>query len=172
MPIRDYDMYADSKGKAIPIASNRGASGIDGSVASFYGFSEGHNKSGTSLIGDIALLHDLNSLALLKESSNPLTIVVINNNGGGIFSFLPVSQCDEIFEPYFGTPHNLTFEKAASMFSINYHNPKTVEQFIDIYQIAQTDNKPTLIEITTDRNDNYREHQKIQSQLKQKLDNI
>lgn len=172
MPIRDYDMYSDPAGIKLPIAANRGASGIDGSVASFFGFSCGHNKKGTAIIGDLALLHDLNSLALLNLSEHPLTLIIINNNGGGIFSFLPVADCQDIFEKYFGTPHNLFFEHAARMFSLSHHNPKTVQQFVECYKQSQTTPGAALIEITTDRKENFKEHQVIQNLIKKTLKDL
>lgn len=172
MPIRDFDMYADSSGNAILIAANRGASGIDGSVASFCGFASGHNKKGTAVIGDLAMIHDLNSLALLSQSEHPLTLIVINNNGGGIFSFLPVAQCHDIFEKYFATTHNLSFEHAARMFSLSYSNPKTVEQFVKSYKKSQQNSGATIIEIITDRQENFIEHQKIIKLVKLTLNNL
>ncbi|MEA1981772.1 MAG: 2-succinyl-5-enolpyruvyl-6-hydroxy-3-cyclohexene-1-carboxylic-acid synthase, partial [candidate division Zixibacteria bacterium] len=85
-PIRDFDSYGSPEGSSIIFGSNRGASGIDGTIASAVGFAKAHNKSLTLLIGDLAFLHDMNSLPLLKQLFHPATVVIVNNNGGGIFS--------------------------------------------------------------------------------------
>lgn len=172
MPIRDMDMYADPDGESAGVAANRGASGIDGGIATFIGYTSGLDRAGTLLIGDLAFLYDLNSLALLKKVSHPLTIVVINNNGGGIFSFLPVVECEEIFEPFFGTPHNLTFEKAAAMFDLDYYKPDSKESFISSYQQAQTSTNCSIIEIQTNREENRTVHMSLQDKIKSALDNL
>ena len=90
MPVRDLDTYAAAGGAPVPVAANRGASGIDGTVATAAGFARGLGRPVTLLIGDLALLHDLNSLAMLRDV--PVVVVVLNNDGGGIFSFLPVAR--------------------------------------------------------------------------------
>ena len=149
MPIRDMDTFAATDGNTVPVAANRGASGIDGTVATAAGFARGLGKPVTLVIGDLALLHDLNSLAMLKDL--PVIVVAINNDGGGIFSFLPVAQEGKIFEPYFGTPHGLNFEAAAGMFGLSYEHPGTISEFLESYHSACSKNTSTLIEITTDR---------------------
>ncbi|TFH62118.1 MAG: 2-succinyl-5-enolpyruvyl-6-hydroxy-3-cyclohexene-1-carboxylic-acid synthase, partial [Candidatus Zixiibacteriota bacterium] len=138
MPIRDMEMYGDPQGKTVNVLANRGASGIDGGVATTAGFVTGLVSPGTMIIGDLALLHDLNSLALLKHLNHPVTIIVINNDGGGIFSFLPVRSCDDVFEKYFDTPHGLGFEKAATMFGLDYRQPTTQSDLIELYSEAQS----------------------------------
>ncbi len=95
MPIRDLDTFAATGGAPLPVAANRGASGIDGTVATTAGFSRGLGAPVTLVLGDLSLLHDLNSLAMLRDLS--VTVVVINNDGGGIFSFLPVAGHQEFF---------------------------------------------------------------------------
>ena len=92
MPIRDMNIFAAANGPCVSVAANRGASGIDGTLATALGFARGHRQGATALIGDLALLHDLNSLALTTVWEKPFVSIVINNNGGGIFSFLPVAQ--------------------------------------------------------------------------------
>ena len=172
MPIRDMDMFADVKGPAVPVACNRGASGIDGTIASAAGFATGLRRPVTLLIGDLAFLHDLNSLAMLKSLSHPLVIVVINNNGGGIFSFLPIAEHKAIFEPYFSTPHNLTFENAARMFGFDYHAPETTDSFVLCYQSAQSKGRSTIIEVKSDRSENYKIHQAIHQRIVAALDSL
>ncbi len=151
LPIREVDMYADPKGKSVVVGANRGASGIDGTVASACGFAAGLSRATTLIIGDLALLYDLNALSMLKTSPQRLVIVALNNDGGGIFNFLPIAQFKNGFEKFFGTPHGLNFAAAAEMFDLNYANPGTSEDFVRDYRIATQSRISTIIEVTSDR---------------------
>jgi 2-succinyl-5-enolpyruvyl-6-hydroxy-3-cyclohexene-1-carboxylate synthase len=159
MPIRDLDTFAAPDGAPLPVAANRGASGIDGTVATAAGFVRGTGEPVTLVIGDLALLHDLNSLAMLRDL--PVTTIVLNNDGGGIFSFLPVAGHRKFFEPYFGTPQSVTFKPAASMFGLGYERPRTAAEFIGAYQTASTCGGSTLIEVKTDREENLALHREL-----------
>ncbi len=159
MPIRDLDAFAAPDGPDVPVAANRGASGIDGTVATAAGFARGSGRPVTLLIGDLALLHDLNSLAMLRGL--PVTVVVLNNDGGGIFSFLPIARHEDFFEPYFGTPQGVGFEPAAAMFGLGYAKPGTLEEFSSVYMDATSGDGPTLIEVMTDREENVDAHRRI-----------
>ena len=165
MPIRNMDLFATGAGNQVHMGTNRGASGIDGTVASAAGFAKGLGQVTTLLIGDLALLHDLNSLALITSEQLPVVIVVINNNGGGIFSFLPIATHEAFFEKYFGTPHNFTFEKAAEMFRLSYKSPIDQKSFVNSYKTAVTSRAPTLIEVVTDRQESVDLHRKIIEQI-------
>ena len=165
LPIREIDMYASNEHNKVSIASNRGASGIDGTVASAAGFSKGIDQPVILFIGDLALLHDLNSLAMFKEPEKPNVIIVLNNNGGGIFSFLPIAQFENIFERYFATPHGLEFSAVAQMFSLNYSQPKTKTQFARAFENALNTKITTLIEVMTHRALNVKIHKKMQKEI-------
>jgi 2-succinyl-5-enolpyruvyl-6-hydroxy-3-cyclohexene-1-carboxylate synthase len=166
MPVRDADTFTSFGSKDIMVGANRGASGIDGVIASACGFAEGSRRTTTLVIGDLAFLHDLNSLAMVKRSEMPVIIIVINNNGGGIFHFLPVAQFPDNFEEYFATPHGLNFEKAAELFDLGCFHPKSPAEFIESYQNIKASYKSAIIEITCDRNQNLNDHKKIRSQLR------
>jgi len=154
LPIREVDMFGASGFNNIPVNSNRGASGIDGTIASACGYSEGAQRPVTLLIGDLAFLYDLNSLAMLKSLKHPMTVVILNNNGGGIFSFLPIAKNPSLFEKYFGTPHDLSFEQAAKMFGLGYHQPKTAVECAHVYQESAQAKNSVIIEVRSDRNQN------------------
>ncbi len=162
MPIRDMDFYGDFKGQPVVVGGNRGASGIDGIIASAAGFARGLNKPVTLMIGDLAGLHDLNSLAMLRDLPVPLVIVVLNNGGGGIFSFLPIAEQKDVFEKYFGTPHSYTFANAAASFELNYAQPMDVEHFTKVYQLALKGQTSTIIEVITTREENLKIHKAVQ----------
>ncbi|AHY47598.1 menD: 2-succinyl-5-enolpyruvyl-6-hydroxy-3-cyclohexene-1-carboxylic-acid synthase [Rubrobacter radiotolerans] len=150
LPVRDVDSYAapETAGRA-RVCANRGASGIDGTLATAAGFARGTGGPVTVLIGDLALLHDLNSLAMLRGL--PVAVVVVNNDGGGIFSMLPISRHESFFERYFGTPHGLGFREVAATFGLEYGAPENLREFRDLYRRSVGRKEPTLIELKTDR---------------------
>lgn len=169
MPIRDVDMFGDDTAVGPFVAANRGASGIDGTVATAAGFAHGLRRPVTLLIGDLALLHDLNSLSLLGRSAAPVTVVVVNNHGGGIFSFLPIARHADVFEPYFGTPHEYSFEHAAAQFGLPYRHVSTSEELTKAYRAGREDAISQIVEITTDRAENVSLHRRVEDVVKRVL---
>ena len=170
MPVRDMDMFTWPECQAAGIHANRGASGIDGLIASAAGVVEGRGQPLTLLIGDLSALHDLNSLNLLRKASSPVTLVVVNNDGGGIFSFLPIASQEDVFEDYFGTPHGLQFKGAAAQFELAYTRVASMEDFVASYTEAVTGTVSSLIEVTTQRNANVSDHQSIRDAVIERLD--
>lgn len=169
LPVREMDMYASPCGNSAPISSNRGASGIDGTLATAIGFAEGLGRPVTVLTGDLAFLYDVNSLALLRGASQPVTTVVLNNNGGGIFSFLPIADHPEHFEKLFGTPHNLNFAAAAELFSLPYFRVESHCDFAKIYASAAAGKTSAIIEVITDRRHNVEIQKSWQTQIRKTL---
>ena len=160
MPIRDLDAFAVANGPMLRVTANRGASGIDGTVATAAGFARGLGRPTTLFIGDLALLHDLNSLALLRDGP-PVTVVAINNDGGGIFNFLPIAEQEGLFERYFGTPHGLGFEKAAQMFGLGYDQPGSMTEFASVYTKTTKSKASSIIEVRTNRQENVELHRAL-----------
>ena len=170
MPIRDADMYAQPSPAPIFATASRGASGIDGLVATAAGYARGAGKPVILVIGDLAMLHDLNSLALLAKTKAPVIVIVINNFGGGIFSFLPIAAFPLHFEKFWAAPHSFTFKHAAEMFGIPYSNPATLPEFAAALKTAAQSNAPALIEIHTNRDQNIKIHRAIQEHIRKTLD--
>jgi 2-succinyl-5-enolpyruvyl-6-hydroxy-3-cyclohexene-1-carboxylate synthase len=150
MPIRDVDIYGVHGRDKIRVGVNRGVSGIDGILATAAGFAQGCGVPTTVLLGDLAMLHDLNSLLQAARSTRPLVIVVINNHGGGIFRFLPIAQHPDVFEDYFVTPHNVSFAGVANDFGLPYRRPDTKEAFDQAYIQAVQSRQTCVIEVVTD----------------------
>ncbi|WP_250658302.1 2-succinyl-5-enolpyruvyl-6-hydroxy-3-cyclohexene-1-carboxylic-acid synthase [Alkalimarinus coralli] len=146
LSIRLMDMFAAPANRN-PVYSNRGASGIDGVLATAIGSALNHPRGLTLLIGDTSLLHDLNSLSLARNIATPLVIIVLNNDGGSIFNLLPIDNQQDLKEAFFRCPHGLSFEAACQMFSINYVKPNSLESFKLGYLEAIDNNHCTLIEI-------------------------
>ncbi|NTV91740.1 MAG: 2-succinyl-5-enolpyruvyl-6-hydroxy-3-cyclohexene-1-carboxylic-acid synthase [Chlorobiaceae bacterium] len=164
MPVRDMDLFAAAIHPApvVAVGMNRGASGIDGILSTAAGFAEGLQKPLTLVIGDIAFLHDLNALSLLASLSVPLRIIVLNNNGGGIFSFLPIAAEKDIFETHFATPQQYSIASAAATFGVTHASPATNSAFAETYKQALTSKTSTIIEITGNREDNVSAHRSLQ----------
>ncbi len=165
MPIRDADLFApgDRPGRVIV---NRGASGIDGLVSTAVGAALSGRPT-TLLVGDLSLLHDLGGLANVRSTGANLNIVVVNNDGGGIFHFLPVAEAPgarDGFERFFGTPHGLSFEAAAAMFGLR--STRVADRASARRAIAGLSaHAPQLIECVTDRRTNVEAHRRVREQV-------
>jgi 2-succinyl-5-enolpyruvyl-6-hydroxy-3-cyclohexene-1-carboxylate synthase len=122
MPIRDQEAFLPPSEADALFLCNRGANGIDGLVSSGIGAAQASGRPATIVTGDLGLLHDIGGLAALRDVSTPVRIIVINNDGGGIFGFLP--QADTLpkdeFEALLGTPRGLDVAKSAELFGLRY----------------------------------------------------
>lgn len=152
MPARLMDMLGETGKGPSRLMTNRGASGIDGLIATAFGFSLSSDEPTTLLLGDLSALHDLNSLALLGKGSRPLVVILLNNDGGSIFRMLPVPTKDALLETYYCLPHGLHFEHAAAMFGLHYRAPTTLAEFEQDYATA-LEKGVTLIEIKVPSNE-------------------
>ncbi|MCA9393048.1 MAG: 2-succinyl-5-enolpyruvyl-6-hydroxy-3-cyclohexene-1-carboxylic-acid synthase [Candidatus Omnitrophica bacterium] len=168
LAVREMDAFADGRHE-VPVGANRGASGIDGILASAAGFAKGLSRPVTVLVGDLAFLYDMNSLALWSRDVPPAVIVVLNNNGGGIFEFLPIAENNKDFERYFAAPHGMHFDDIARQFHVHYERPETTASFEKAYRAAVKAKSATLIEVVTDRRENFRLHQTIANRIRKSL---
>ena len=148
MPVRDLDNFLSNTSKRINIYFNRGASGIDGITSTALGIAI--RKKHTVLItGDLSFLHDLNALSIAVKFSIPITIVVINNNGGGIFESLPIAQKVNRFREFFIAPHNLELSGIVKSFGINYKLITNRSQLKSHLNKNINKNSPSVLEIQT-----------------------
>lgn len=160
MPIRDANHFFYPSSSSSPIFANRGLSGIDGNIATAVGIAEGLQKPVIAALGDLTFLHDMNSLALLKKSRYPVICLVINNQGGGIFSFLPVNEKKEAFEEYFATAHDFTFSHLAPLFSLPYTHLES-KTWKETLEKALEQNVSCILEISSNRKENHALHKEI-----------
>jgi 2-succinyl-5-enolpyruvyl-6-hydroxy-3-cyclohexene-1-carboxylate synthase len=168
MPVRDADRLFFPKLHRGPIFGQRGLSGIDGNIAAAIGLAEGAKRPLVAVLGDLAALHDLNSLAAVRHCSVPIIFIVINNGGGGIFSFLPLNEQTDIFEKYFAGAHDWTFAKAAEMFHIPY---TSLSNFEELHR-ALREEKTAFIEFTTHRDQNVLDHEAIDQKMREMIEHF
>lgn len=171
MPIRDLDTFFNKTAKDIQLYANRGTNGIDGVVSTAIGAQAALNRPGYLLIGDLAFLHDLNGLIVTRFHRTDMTIIVMNNDGGGIFSYLPQSTETNYFEHLFGTPTGLKFSHIAAMYNAQYSAVHSKEDF----KAALTGEKLKdirIIEVFTNRQVNTETHRKLWDEISKELDSV
>jgi 2-succinyl-5-enolpyruvyl-6-hydroxy-3-cyclohexene-1-carboxylate synthase len=156
MPIRDAELYLPAGTRGARVLSNRGANGIDGTVSTAFGIAAATPGGRVLLlIGDVALAHDIGGLIAARQLGLDLTIVVLNNDGGGIFHFLPVSGETDAFEEHVATPHGLHFAKAAALYGLEYTRAHTAAQLTDAI------GRPGIVEVRTVRAENLALHRRL-----------
>ncbi len=119
MPVRDAEYFWPANDRGHAVHCNRGANGIDGNLSTALGLVHGA-QPGVLLTGDLAFLHDTNGLLLAKEFRGSLTVIVINNDGGGIFEHLPVAQFQPPFEEFFATPQAVDFAQLCAAHGVRH----------------------------------------------------
>lgn len=163
MPVRDAHRFGATGGASVPVHANRGASGIDGTLATAAGLAMGRGGPVTCLIGDLATVHDFNSLALLQQA--PVVVVLVNNSGGGIFHFLPIAEHEDVFESYFATPQTFDFSAGAAAFGVSHEAVESPSAFVTAYRSAaaeaSTQGTSSMIEVRTERNQNHAIHERL-----------
>lgn len=169
MPIRDVDTFFNQTTKDISIYANRGTNGIDGVVSTAFGIQQARKRPATLLIGDISFLHDSNGLLASRFHETDLTIVVMNNDGGGIFSYLPQSKEETYFEKLFGTPTGLTFDSFATMYQAEYFAVDSMVGFEDALSTPKHKDL-RIIEVKTNRQENVIAHRRLWSDITEELD--
>lgn len=164
MPIRDLDTFLPASPNGFRVLCNRGANGIDGMLSSALGSAAVHQGPNVLLTGDLALLHDCGALVSARRHGLSLTVVVIDNDGGGIFSFLPIADFGEEsgFETYFRTPHGIDLETLCRGMGSEFsrvtsweHLRSTLTRSLDTLGVS-------VISIPVDRDRNVAQHREIE----------
>ena len=145
--IRAFDQVVSAPGRAMRVVSNRGVSGIEGNLATAVGYAEKSGQRITAVLGDLSLLHDLNSLMLVRASEVPVVAAVINNNGGRIFERLPVARFSGFPGDWVTTPHELGFEASARQFGLPYWHAETPDELRRAYEAILKEKRSALLEI-------------------------
>jgi 2-succinyl-5-enolpyruvyl-6-hydroxy-3-cyclohexene-1-carboxylate synthase len=161
MPIRDVELFFPARADGPRVLSNRGANGIDGTASAAFGVAAASKGPVVLLIGDVALAHDIGGLLAARRLELAITIVLLNNDGGGIFHFLPVSTETDAFEEHVATPHGLEFSRAAALYDLGYERPASTGEFRRALERSLRAAGTTVIEVRTDREQNLALHRRV-----------
>jgi 2-succinyl-5-enolpyruvyl-6-hydroxy-3-cyclohexene-1-carboxylate synthase len=158
MPIRDQEAFLAAGDADVHFLCNRGANGIDGLVSSGIGAAQASGRPTTIVTGDLGLLHDIGGLAALRDVETPVRIVVIDNDGGGIFHFLPQESALDAneFEALLGTPRGVDPAKAAALFDLPHRRLASLAELPDALAAGTG-----LIEVKTNRGANVELHRRL-----------
>lgn len=168
MPVRDLDWFMGPH--RMKVYSNRGASGIDGFVSTALGVAVGAEQPVVALAGDLSMLHDHNGF--LVDSRPDCVFVIVNNDGGGIFSFLPQAAYPRDFERVFGTPRGRSFENLAQFHALGYHHVDRAADLIGLVEAATAAGGVHLVEASTERPTNVTIHRQIGVEVHAALDSL
>jgi 2-succinyl-5-enolpyruvyl-6-hydroxy-3-cyclohexene-1-carboxylate synthase len=151
LPVRHLDQFGTVRVAPLHVYANRGASGIDGVTSSALGVAAAHRNTPTVLaIGDVSFIHDLNGLLAVDQLGlDNVTIVLFNNDGGGIFRRLPVAKLEPAFTPLFLTPHGLDFAHVAALFGLEHQVCTDLHTFTRQLHAAMNAPVPTILEVRT-----------------------
>ena len=161
MPVRDLDSFCFANSRPARFLANRGASGIDGVVSTALGASSVSAPPCVLVIGDLSLYHDMNGLLAAGKHGLHATVVVLHNDGGGIFSFLPQAEAVESFEELFGTPQGLDFRHAARLYGLDYCEANSGPELRGALEASFRRPGVSLIVVHTDREGNVRLHRRL-----------
>ncbi|HSU79507.1 MAG TPA: thiamine pyrophosphate-dependent enzyme, partial [Candidatus Angelobacter sp.] len=157
MPIRDLDSFFHTTDREWLTFGNRGTNGIDGINSTALGMAS-QKENAFLVIGDLSFFHDTNGLMAGKQYNINLTVVVVNNNGGGIFSFLPQAQTAEHFEELFGTPLDLDVADVANLYKASYIRVTDRENYSQALKNLAGERGLKIIEFIVSRPENVAIH--------------
>jgi 2-succinyl-5-enolpyruvyl-6-hydroxy-3-cyclohexene-1-carboxylate synthase len=161
MPIRWAEMYSGAHADFPRVFVNRGVNGIDGIISTAAGIARASSRTTVCILGDLTFLHDSNGLWRLKTEEVPLKLIVLNNDGGGVFHFLPIASHSGLFEPLVAMPHGVQLSQIASAHGIPHLTCASGVHFNDLFSDCLCRSGPEFIEIRTNRANNFRRHQDI-----------
>ncbi|MFD1524914.1 2-succinyl-5-enolpyruvyl-6-hydroxy-3-cyclohexene-1-carboxylic-acid synthase [Halolamina salina] len=165
MPVRDLDRFARPSADAVTALGNRGVSGIDGITSTALGAGSATTDHLTLVIGDLAYYHDMNGLLAVARCDVDATIVLLNNDGGGIFHMLPIESFEPPFTDQFKTPHGIDFEPTGDLYGLDYERVDSREGFVDAYSEAVASEGSTVVEVVTDAADSHAVRDRLREQV-------
>ena len=169
MPVRDVETFFPVRDDPPRVLSNRGANGIDGTISTAFGVAAAAPGRVVLLTGDVALAHDIGGLLAARRLGVALTIVVLDNDGGGIFDFLPVAREGADFETHVATPHGLDFAHAAALYGCGFERAEAPEGLRDALSRALEADGSTLIVVRSDRTANVELHRRVWAAVAQSV---
>jgi 2-succinyl-5-enolpyruvyl-6-hydroxy-3-cyclohexene-1-carboxylate synthase len=173
MPIRDVETFFPARPDPFRVLSNRGANGIDGTVSTAFGVAAAARGPVVLLIGDVALAHDVGGLLLNRRPGIKLTVVLLDNDGGGIFDFLPVSRTEphDRYEQHVATPHGLDFSHAAALYGCDFEHADGIEAFRGALERALGGERTSIVHVRTERQANVALHREVWDEVARSVRN-
>ncbi len=169
MPVRDIETMWGAREEPPRVLCNRGASGIDGTLASAFGVAAAGDGPVVALIGDVAFAHDVGSLICASRLGLALTVVLLNNGGGGIFDFLPLARSElargELFERHVATDPGLDFAALARAYGIEHVLARDADELADLVRESLPAATSRVIEVRSDRAENVALHERMWSEV-------
>ena len=165
MPVRDLDRFGRPRPADLTVLGNRGASGIDGIASTALGAGSATDDPLVLVTGDLAYYHDSNGLLAVARSGVDATIVLVNNDGGGIFHLLPVESFDPPFTEQFTTPHGLDFEPTADLYGLEFARTDDRETFRDLFTESVTSDGTQVLEVVFDGETSHRGREALQAEV-------
>ncbi len=162
MPVRDVESFAAPR-DGITAHANRGVNGIDGFVSTALGIASAHDGPTVALLGDLCFLHDVNGLLGATQRNVDLTFVVVDNDGGGIFSFLPQAELPEHFETLFGTPPGVDVDAVARAYGIDVTDVASAGDVAPAVDEGVRLGGVRVVRVRTDRATNVARHREVWS---------
>jgi 2-succinyl-5-enolpyruvyl-6-hydroxy-3-cyclohexene-1-carboxylate synthase len=163
MPIRDVETFFPARHAPPRVLANRGANGIDGTVSTAFGVAAAARGPVVALLGDVALGHDVGGLLAARRTHTKLTIVLLDNDGGGIFDFLPVSRTEPraAYVEHVATPHGLDFAHAAALYDCGYEAVSDMDGFRAALERALGAERTSIVAVRTERPANVALHAEV-----------
>src|SRR5271168_391177 len=161
MPVRDLDTFVGRTPRDLALCGNRGANGIDGVLSTAFGAAATRRRPTVLILGDLSCLHDIGALQIAARYPIHLLVIVITNDGGGIFSFLPQAGLGDPFETFFGTPHGLDFEQVSALGRAPYAQASSWDSFEAAVSVALENPGLHLVELRSERNRNLEMHRRM-----------
>jgi 2-succinyl-5-enolpyruvyl-6-hydroxy-3-cyclohexene-1-carboxylate synthase len=165
MPVRDLDRFGAPRAAAITALGNRGVSGIDGITSTALGAGSATTDPLVLVTGDLAYYHDMNGLLALGRCGVDATVVLVNNDGGGIFHKLPIEAFDPPFTEQFRTPHGLDFEPTGALYDLAFERVDGVSAFADAFERSVASGGTRVIEVETDGRASHRVRERLHERV-------
>lgn len=165
MPVRDLDRFGKPRQANVTVLGNRGVSGIDGIISSGLGAGSTTEDPLVLVLGDIAFYHDMNGLLALSRCAVDATIVLINNDGGGIFHKLPIESFDPPFTEQFRTPHGLNFEPTGELYDLDFEHVDGREEFEERFDDAVETGGTQVLSVQLDSESSHRTRERIHERV-------
>ena len=161
MPVRDLDRFGEPRSADVTVLGNRGASGIDGITSTALGAGSATDDPLVLVTGDLAYYHDMNGLLALARCDVDATIVVVNNDGGGIFHMLPIEEYDPPFTEQFRTPHGLDFEATGDLYDLDFERVADLSAFRETFRASVERDGTQVVEVRTDAESSHRFRERV-----------